>query len=222
MNSILTNFQKEVLDKLSQNKFLTDNYYFSGGTVLSEFYLHHRLSEDFDFFTDQEIEQDTIRANLEPDFKKIGIESLDYQEVTSTKIFFLKRGQRETIKTEFNFWAFERLEKGKKFNLLAIDSLLDIAVNKLHTLLSRKKARDFVDFYFICKTHDYTLETLQENLKKKYDWIVDPLYLAARLLEVKNVTDYPRMIKNFSKQALLDFYLTLAKAQKEKIINCQA
>lgn len=185
---------------------------------MAEFYLHHRLSEDFDFFTDKEIDQSAIRSELEPVFKKTNLSMVDYQETASIKIFFLKRGQRENLKVDFNYWAFERLEKGKMHHLLSVDSLLDIAVNKLHAVLTRKKARDFIDLYFILKDDHYNLELLLEKIKEKYDWPVDPLYLASRLLEAENVKDYPRMIKEFSKEEMVDFYLSLSKAQKEKIV----
>lgn len=217
MSSILTKFQREILEQLSHCEFVANNFYFSGGTTLAEFYLHHRFSEDFDFFTDKEIDLQTIRSQLEPIFKKTSIKTVDYQEVTSVKIFFLKK-RGEIIKTDFNFWAFERLEPGSKFNLLTVDSLLDIAVNKLHTTLSRKKARDFVDLYFILKGRNFTLDFLLQNLKKKYDWAVDPLYLASRFLAVENLQDYPKMIKEFSKKEMIEYFISLAKEQKDKIV----
>lgn len=218
MDSILTNFQKEVLEILSQDAFLTQNFYFSGGTALSEFYLHHRYSEDFDFFTDKKIDWQSIKPKIDSLLRKSGIKSLDYQETTSVKVFFLKRTPREIMKTAFNFWSYERLEPGKKFNDLTVDSLLDIAINKLDTILTRKNARDFVDLYFILKGKNFTLDFLLENLRKKYDWVVDPLYLATRLLEVENVKDYPKMIKEFSKPEMVKYFLSLAQDQKEKIV----
>jgi len=38
------------LGEISQYEPLTKQFYFTGGTVLSEFYLKHRLLEDIDFF----------------------------------------------------------------------------------------------------------------------------------------------------------------------------
>jgi len=64
MKSILTEFQKEVLDVLSKNKFITDNFYLSGGTALSEFYFQHRLSEDLDFFSANEIDYQMLASYI--------------------------------------------------------------------------------------------------------------------------------------------------------------
>lgn len=58
--SILTKGQKIILDELIQNNYLRENYYLTGGTALSEFYLHHRYSDDMDFFTEKEIDQQYV------------------------------------------------------------------------------------------------------------------------------------------------------------------
>ncbi|MBI3956224.1 nucleotidyl transferase AbiEii/AbiGii toxin family protein [Candidatus Gottesmanbacteria bacterium] len=45
------------MEQAAKNDELTRWYYLTGGTALSEFYLHHRLSEDIDFFTRSEVYQ---------------------------------------------------------------------------------------------------------------------------------------------------------------------
>ncbi|OGC99056.1 hypothetical protein A2701_02775 [Candidatus Amesbacteria bacterium RIFCSPHIGHO2_01_FULL_47_34] len=37
------------MDEIAQNTFLKETFYFTGGTALSEVYLHHRESVDLDF-----------------------------------------------------------------------------------------------------------------------------------------------------------------------------
>jgi len=58
---ILTARQKKVLSFVKENPYLTDRFYFTGGTALSYYYLHHRLSEDLDFFSEKE-----FRVKYEP------------------------------------------------------------------------------------------------------------------------------------------------------------
>ena len=48
--TILTERQRQLLNLLSQESYIQQNFYLSGGTALAEYYLHHRLSEDLDFF----------------------------------------------------------------------------------------------------------------------------------------------------------------------------
>jgi len=220
MDSILSSFQREILEKLSKNYFITENFYFSGGTALSEFYLKHRFSEDFDFFTVRETDLKSLATNVKPIFKSLNVDLIDFQEEASSKIFFIKKGGKEKIKVDFNFWAFERLNKGRKFNSLIVDSIFDIAVNKLYTILTRKKARDFVDFYFILQAYkSFTLGKLFNGLRKKYDWVVDPLYLATCFLKIEDLHDYPKMIKEFSPEEMISYFIELAKNQKKRIVT---
>ena len=51
--SVLNDFQKEVLAVFCKTD-LAKKFYLAGGTALSEFYFHHRKSEDLDFFTTEE------------------------------------------------------------------------------------------------------------------------------------------------------------------------
>lgn len=220
MKSVLTDFQKEILDILSQDKFITDNFYLSGGTALSEFYFHHRLSEYLDFFTANEIDYQLLTASLKPLFNKLKIDVIDYQQGIAAKIFFVKKRKSEKLKTDFNFWAFERTGKGKKYNNLEIDSLFDIAVNKIDTILSREKARDFIDLYFILKnTNEFDFLAVLKGLRKKYDWAADPIYLGTRLILIRELRDYPRMLVPLDKEDMIAYFVDLARSQKSKIIK---
>ena len=54
ITSILSEFQKETLSLFKKTP-LAKSYYLAGGTALAEYYLHHRKSEDLDFFTQKEV-----------------------------------------------------------------------------------------------------------------------------------------------------------------------
>ncbi|MCX7716486.1 MAG: nucleotidyl transferase AbiEii/AbiGii toxin family protein [Endomicrobia bacterium] len=43
---------------------LVKKFYLAGGTLLSAFYLHHRLSENIDFFCEEEFSKLPIKAFL--------------------------------------------------------------------------------------------------------------------------------------------------------------
>jgi predicted nucleotidyltransferase component of viral defense system len=51
--NILTTFQVEFIRAFSKTS-LKDAFFLTGGTALSEFYLQHRISDDLDFFTEEE------------------------------------------------------------------------------------------------------------------------------------------------------------------------
>ena len=56
MTSILSDNQRSILALIAAEKSISDRFYLTGGTALSEFYLQHRLSEDLDFFSEDEFE----------------------------------------------------------------------------------------------------------------------------------------------------------------------
>lgn len=217
MKSVFTPFQRSILNRICQEKFITENFCFGGGTALSEFYLNHRLSDDLDFFTENDVSFDLLRKAVNKIVSDLEIKSVEYLEVQATKIFFLKSNQKEVVKTDFNYFPYYHFGKGKKYKNLNIQSLTDIATSKLDTILTRKQARDFVDFYFIQKEHQFNLDFLLKKIKEKFRWKVDPLYLASCFLKAEDLRDYPKMIKPFSKKDMISFFINLAKDQKRKI-----
>ncbi len=219
MKSILSPFQKIILDELCKEKFITKNFRLAGGTALSEFYLKHRYSEDLDFFTDEKQAIDEVKIKLTPIFNRISIKTVEYREISSSKIFFLKKGQKETVKTDFNYFPFKRFVQGKTYRGLEIESLLDIAISKLNTIITRKNARDFVDFYFVQKEYPFDLSMLLQKLEEKMEVKIDPIFLGSCFLRVSEIHDYPLMIKAFSKEEMIKYFHSLAHSLKEKIIS---
>jgi len=74
--------QKRFLGLVIKEPYLLKNYYWTGGTVLSEFYLKHRESLDIDLFTEK---------------KEIHLPSINkFVSVTGTKM-----GSREVVHRRF-------------------------------------------------------------------------------------------------------------------------
>ncbi len=72
--SILSPRQLNFLELINQNKEITEKFYWTGGTVLSEFYLHHRLSEDIDLFCEnEEVNQEVVETKSIPLEKHLNI-----------------------------------------------------------------------------------------------------------------------------------------------------
>jgi len=219
IKTIFSPFQEKVFRSISKNNFVCQNFYFSGGTALAEFYLHHRSSEDFDFFTVKEIAYLDLRIQLEKVFQRRKIKTVQYRQGLSSKIFFLEKSNTPPLKMEFNYFPFKTLKKGKKAGNLKIDSLLDIAVNKLHAILTRGAARDFIDFYFIQKKEIYSLKFLLKQLKKKFIWQVDPLFLAGSFIKARSLKDYPKIVAPFSLKEFHSFFDHLAFDLKKTIVE---
>lgn len=205
------------MEAVNQEKYLTKNYYWTGGTVLSEFYLHHRESEDIDLFTeDKEVYLPSVEKFIQKFAKKNRpkeITHTSYLGLESFKLTF----PNFIFKVDFNYYPFPRIDKGKKWKNIKVDSLLDIAVNKIHTISMRPRTRDFVDIFFILKKVNFDLNYLILQAKAKFDWHIDPIQLGHKLLKVITMKDYPKMLVPFNPKEMEDFFLQLAKSLEREI-----
>ncbi|MEK7503203.1 MAG: nucleotidyl transferase AbiEii/AbiGii toxin family protein [Patescibacteria group bacterium] len=217
-SSILSANQILFLEKAGKNKFLAENFYLSGGTPLAEVYLKHRYSEDLDFFSEQEFDILNINIFLKNIKKELGIKKMDFEQSFNRNLFFL-HFKNEILKIEFTYFPFTRLEKGKKMHNITIDSLFDIAVNKLFTVYQRTKARDFIDLFFISKYTGFSISYLIKNAKAKFDFHIDHLQLGTQFIKVESAKDYPRMIKKLDKNELKKFFINEAKKLKNDILT---
>ena len=75
--SILSENQKRVLVIIASDDALAEHFYLTGGTALAEYYLHHRLSEDLDFFSEREFDPQSISAFFKKVEKEAGIQSVE-------------------------------------------------------------------------------------------------------------------------------------------------
>lgn len=215
-SDILTKNQIALLGKIKSNSFLAETFYLTGGTALAAFYLGHRYSEDLDFFSEKEI--DTLPLNVF--FRKLkselGIITVDFQQSYNRNLFFC-RFKDDEVKTEFTFFPFPRIEDGKKRDGIKVDSILDIAVNKLFTIYQRTAARDYVDLYCIVKQEKFQIGDLIKKAKIKFDWHIDPLQLGTQFVNAKEAKDYPRMVKGVTPKEWQNFFMKEAKKLKKEI-----
>lgn len=217
--SILSKNQKNILDFLSKEKDVYDNFYLSGGTALAEFYLRHRFSEDLDFFSENEFDPSAISVILRKIQKEAKIKKVEFTKTFNRNFFFLEF-DNDKVKTEFTYFPFQRIEKKKKMGNLFVDSLLDIAVNKIFTIYQNPRSRDFIDLYFILqKENGWKLDDLINKAQAKFDNYIDPIQLGAQYIKAKELKDYPRMLSKIDENVWQDFFVEEAKKLKSKIFE---
>lgn len=120
---------------------------------------------------------------------------------------------------EFTYFPFPAADKKRIEMGIEIDSVLDIAVNKLFSIYQRSVARDYIDLYFMIKKYKYSIEELVKKAKVKFDWHIDYLQLGAQFMKAQDVLDYPRMIEKMDHRNWKDFFLKEAKKLKKNIIK---
>lgn len=211
--TILTPKQFNFLELVKIEPQITKTFYLTGGTALSEFYLQHRLSEDLDFFTEEnEVDQKLVEAYLKKISSKLSIEEIKRTVFMGLFSYTLIFRDNSKLKVDFNYYPFPRIEKGTKYGNLSIDSLRDIAANKVHTLFVKPRDRDYLDLYFIMKNSDFELKKLILDAKAKFDWDIDRLTLVSQLLRVKEieVLETPKLLAPFNKKQMDDFFVNEA------------
>ena len=216
---ILTPQQKEFLDIVSEDKYLCKKFYLTGGTPLSAFYLYHRISEDIDLFCEEEINLLPIRAFLGKIQRKLKLKKIDYRNFLGLHSFELYFSEKEKLKVDFNYYPFPRIEKGIKYKNISVDSIYDIAVNKVHTIAMKPRARDFIDIYFIIKEKKYSFDDLIMKAKAKFDWHIDPIQLGIAFTQAAELKDYPRMIKKIDHREWKQFFIDYAISLKKQIFK---
>jgi len=211
--------QRIFLDFFITQKSFVTQFYLSGGTCLTEYYLHHRYSEDLDFFSEREFPVQDVTIFLLHSKKLIGNPGIEYQQSFNRNIYQLIYGKNDTLKIEFTYYPFKRIEKTVK-KILQIDSLIDIAVNKLFTIYQNPRGRDYYDLYFIFqKEKSFTMKKILSLTRIKFDFPIDLLQLGSRLMQVQKLLDGPILIKNIDKNKIEQFFLNEAKKLREEIIS---
>ena len=220
--TILTAKQLDFLELIQREPQITKRFYLTGGTALAEFYLKHRLSEDLDLFTEkEEVNQKLVEIFLKTKTSKIGVKKINKTQFLGLMTYFLIYNDGESLKVDFSYYPFPRIRKGKKYKNLMVDSVYDIAVNKLHTLFMKPRSRDYIDLYFMMKKYDYSLKKLRMDAKSKFDWDIDSLNLANQLIKVKDYdhTESPKLLLPFKVDKMEKFFLRLAKDLKREIFK---
>lgn len=216
---IISKKQKLILESIGQSQYLRDqNFYFTGGTVLAEYYLQHRYSDDLDFFSEEKIDNQVLYTLMSDWSKRIGFKFTSRFEEVVYK-FELKFGNESNLKIDFGYYPYKRIEKGLVRDGFQIDSLRDIATNKLITINQRTEVKDFVDLYFLLQER-YSIWDLFYSAKMKFkNMDLDLELIAMDMLKVEDFTVLPKMIKPLKLSELKKFLRDLAKQLGAKIIK---
>ncbi len=208
-NPVLTKHQKILLKHFAEFPGAS-NFYVTGGTALSAFYLRHRLSEDLDFFTEDEVEIEPILPFLRslPE-----IQDLNLERKFDRKIFIIRYKDAEYSKVEFTKYPFKTIKPFKKVGGIQVDSVLDILANKLMALTDRKDAKDYVDIYFILKEYpNLSVDEMIEMTEQKFGMKGLVYILQGRFLESPGKgVELLNMMKKCQGKEMATFFKGLAR-----------
>lgn len=163
----LTKAQKLALEVLAKSP-LNEKFYWTGGTLLSSYYLHHRKSLDIDLFSEKPFAFEEINEFIQVLKEKGGFKKAEYQKIFDRFEFLLQNN--ETLRIEFVYYNHEKKTLNKREKLLGvyIDSLEDVAANKIMAYFDRNEPKDLFDIYFLLTQKNILPETLLDLVSKKF------------------------------------------------------
>lgn len=209
MKTLLTPLQKKFLDAFFASS-LKDKFFLTGGTALAEFYLKHRLSQDLDLFTlDQNLDFDFVNAEIGKLARNLDFK-IKNQVSSATYLQYIFTSQKKLLKIDVVKDIPVHFGKIKKIGDVLVDSLENIAVNKLLAVFGRTDAKDFIDLYFLIKEEGLNFKTLFQKAKRK-DLGLNEFYLANMLAEAENLCYFPKTLKPVEVKKLQKFFLNLSQ-----------
>lgn len=186
---VINQAQRTILNNFSEIQD-SNQFYLTGGTALAYFYLNHRRSNDLDFFTTIEETIIPFSYRLEEYLKSKGL-IVQRQRGLHSFVEVLAEHNKETTIVHLALESSFRFEPTKEFAQapkLKIDSLTDIAYNKILALFGRATLRDFIDIYFLVKKAGFTEEELMNKAKMK-DPGFDLYWFGVSLERINNFKD---------------------------------
>jgi len=147
----------------------SQQFYLTGGTALSYFYLKHRQSRDLDFFTSQDGILLPFSHQLETHLKSNDF-VCERQRGLHSFVELISAFNNETTLIHLALDSAFRFAPTKEFSGypgLKVDSLTDIASNKLLALFGRAALRDFIDVYFLIQRKYFLKRQLINGAKEK-------------------------------------------------------
>lgn len=215
----LTARQEQFLAVVLKEKYLLDNFYLSGGTALSSWYLHHRESYDLDFFCNKPFRSDQIAAWIVANKNEIGYQFSHHDEDFGFSTFILRYSNDQILKIDFNHYTVKTIQAENIWEGLKIDSLYDIAVNKTQTIISNPRDRDYIDLFFILRKKRWNINDLLKDAEIKFGMSTDLIQVARNFLRVVEFPCVQKMLVPFDQKEMENFYLSLAKSLEKKIFK---
>ncbi len=170
---------------------LNGDFFLTGGSALGIFYLQHRFSFDLDFFTTKEninwhvldgeihAASNTVSAScssitVSPTFRRYEIRRVDEREILDFVIDFVP--QIDSAKEHIDG--------------LRIDTLREIMLNKICTLIERCEIKDVLDLFFLDRRGFKVCDYFDDAKKKEGG--LDPAMLSFILarMQIKVIPDY--------------------------------
>jgi predicted nucleotidyltransferase component of viral defense system len=196
----LTKGARSVYKILHKQSFLKD-FYLAGGTGLA-LQIGHRISQDFDFFSNKEELKRNSREKIIRCLSKAGKVEVELEEQGTLRIYLGRVGM------SFFHYEYPLVSPLIDFGNLRIASFSDIGLMKIAAIVGRGSKKDFIDLHFIANYHT-PLKSLLKLSSKKFPRVRDFPMQALRALvyfEDAEREKMPRMIQKLRWTEVKEFF----------------
>lgn len=215
-NPILHTHQITLLNLFFDSPF-SKSFFLTGGTALSAFYLGHRESQDLDFFSLEPFDTLVLRRTFQEIVEKTqSTMTIQQRSQTYNEIFLENKKENWLQKIDIvqeqpkHFGDLVHIDK------VTVDSLINIATNKVLAVFGRFEPKDYIDLHAICTQTDLTFDTIFELAKQK-DTGLSEFYFANTIMQIEKIETLPTMKIPFNKASFLKFYQDLSRRLLLKI-----
>ena len=205
--------QREILLQLITEPTIEKDFFLTGGTALSVFYLHHRRSNDLDLFSLQQVNLSELSFWIKVLWPGESVVIKESPHFLSCLILETR------IDLVIDRLSTDEKRPSKVFengHQLRIDTIKSIVSNKLCRCVSRAEPKDYVDLYAIFKKlPEIKFETVYAMAKKKDAIFDDPPTVAFQLEEgIALIKEKPEIVPQlripFDYDDFFTFYEDLA------------
>lgn len=176
-------FQDKILKILGRADI---EFYLTGGTALSRFFLNHRYSDDLDFFLNAST---SFKKQVQTIINLLHKNTIPFQSAIPSEDFFrmllpLPFEHEKSLQIDFvndvglHYGDFHSSELFPR-----IDNWRNILSNKI-SALSREEAKDIVDLLSISQIYEFEWKEVIGEANQKDAW-VEPLAISKRLDEFR-------------------------------------
>ena len=158
-------------------------FYLTGGTALSRFYLHHRYSDDLDFFINDDPNFSTYTAAAISELMKMEDLNIDKNNLIATPYYVSINITKDSTPLKIDFVNDIPVHFGdvKSYYLFnKVDSIANILTNKITALIGRNEIKDVVDVWAISTNYSFDWKTILELASQK-EACIDTDYICGAL-----------------------------------------
>lgn len=204
---------------LAAEQDMVSTYTLSGGTALSGFHLFHRRSDDLDFFSTDPVDTLRVHRFAEKIREGLGTGTMEFNRLYDRHLFLITMNAGDPLKIEFTHYPYLALEEPAIREGVRVESLRDIATDKLAALLDRFEPKDYYDLHALLSGNYTSLAALRADLQTKFHISADSLQLGAAFARAERLPILPHMLSPVRKEDLRAFFDQLAKELKSDVVE---